>query len=1401
MNTPLLDSEQLDWRLKRFTQIVAVTVLGMGVLVLGGWAFDLDILKYVVPKHGSMKANTALCFVLAGAALWWLIEVELARWRRQAVRACALILILIGTLTLIQYGFGVDFGIDQWLFRESLDAGLTGQPGRMGPNTAVCIVLIGAAFLLLKTEIRSFVRLGQILTLIAMLIALAAVIGYLYGASYLLRVSSATQMAFHTALTFVLLTAGLMTAHPRWSITALLLSRSAGGLLLRRMWPQTIYLLLALGWLRLNGERAGLYETAFGTSLHVLFGILLFSLLIWRAAIKMERLDRERLEAASAERATDARLRVTLHSIGDAVIATDAEGRIGFMNTVAENLTGWTQAAAKGQWLTDVFHIVNEQTRAVVENPVTKVIREGVTVGLANHTTLIAKDGRETPIDDSGAPIRDETGAIIGAVLVFRDITERKQTEAGLAHLAAIVESANEAIISKDLTGRIKSWNKGAENLFGYTAEEIIGQSITVLIPPDRIDEEERVLDSIWRGEKINQYETVRQRKDGSLVEILLTVSPIRDAAGHIIGASKIAYDITGRKQAEERLRSSEERMQLAISVAKAATWEVDLVNDKTYWSDSHFTLLGYEPTPNREATPAMWQNILFPEDLKQVFTEWERAEQAQDQFHSEHRIVRADNGEIIWVNAAGRFFYNQEGRAVRFVGVFYDITERKRREANLAFLNDVSDVFNRLTSADEIMQTVGAKVGEYLNISACLFALIDKPRNEAIVESAWRAAGTREVVGTYQLSEYVTEEFRQIARRGEIIVSHDTQNDARIDAAAHAAYDIGSFVSVPFQQSGKWRYLLTINNSAARAWRADEIELIREITNRLFPRIERARAEAALQKSEAEFRQLANAVPQIVFVADANGKVAYINEQWMEFSGLTLEETATPEIVAEIIHADDRERVFGAWAKAFNTGTGYDVEGRMRNHKTGEYRWFLMRSEPTKDAHGNVVQWFGTSTDITASKIAEAERERLLISEQTLRQQAEEANRLKDEFLATISHELRTPLNHMLGWIVMLRSGRLAPDKAAEAMETIERNVRAQNRLVEDLLDVSRIISGKLRLELQPIIPAQVVEAAAKSARPAAAAKGIELQVAERGLPIGARGESKEKYYDSNSQHSATFLGDPDRLQQIVWNLISNAIKFTPRGGRVQVSTEQLDSHITITVSDTGEGIAPEFLPYVFDRFSQANSSLKRKHGGLGLGLAIVRHLVELHGGEVNVTSPGVGQGTTFTITLPLRNANFGTQISDKPATSGSSLDSDQSAFLRSQSAVLTGLRVLVVDEEADSRSLIAGVLTENQAEARIAGNLTEAMSLLDDWWPDVLIADIRLPNGDGNNLPRTLRRHETALGRWLPAIALTADDSAENRLLAIRAGYQLHLAKPVEFRELFIVIASLTGRLPNHE
>jgi CheY-like chemotaxis protein/nitrogen-specific signal transduction histidine kinase len=387
-------------------------------------------------------------------------------------------------------------------------------------------------------------------------------------------------------------------------------------------------------------------------------------------------------------------------------------------------------------------------------------------------------------------------------------------------------------------------------------------------------------------------------------------------------------------------------------------------------------------------------------------------------------------------------------------------------------------------------------------------------------------------------------------------------------------------------------------------------------------------------------------------------------------------------------------------------------------------------------------------------------------------KKEAEEANRLKDDFLATVSHELRTPLTAMLGWINMLRSGELDAESADHAMKVIERNAEAQAQLIEDLLDVSRIISGKMRLNVQAVDPATFIEAAIESVRPAADAKSVRIQ----------------KMLDTGT---GAISGDAVRLQQVVWNLLSNSVKFTPKGGRVQVRLVRINSHIEITVSDTGQGISPEFLPYVFDRFRQADQTAKRQHGGLGLGLAIVRHLVELHGGEAKVYSPGEGQGTTFTVILPL-------MIIHQPAEDKSRVHpgvNNPGASLKI-SQRLDGMSILVVDDEADTRELLKAVLEQCGAEVMITKSASEALETLERKSPDLLLSDIGMPGEDGYELIRRVRSLPVERGGKIPAIALTAYARVEDRLRALQAGYQMHIPKPVVLAELVALITSLVGR-----
>ena len=401
--------------------------------------------------------------------------------------------------------------------------------------------------------------------------------------------------------------------------------------------------------------------------------------------------------------------------------------------------------------------------------------------------------------------------------------------------------------------------------------------------------------------------------------------------------------------------------------------------------------------------------------------------------------------------------------------------------------------------------------------------------------------------------------------------------------------------------------------------------------------------------------------------------------------------------------------------------------------------------------------------------KTVAAERQRLFDAERAARAEAERVSRIKDEFLATLSHELRTPLNAILGWSHVLLARKGGDDDLKRGLETIARNARAQTQLIEDLLDMSRIVSGKVRLDVQPLDLASVVDAAVDSVRPSAEAKGIRLQ----------------KILDPLA---GPVSGDPNRLQQVVWNLLSNAIKFTPKGGKVEVLLAKVNSHLEVSVRDSGQGINTDFLPYVFDRFRQADASSTRTYSGLGLGLSIVKQLVELHGGSVQAKSEGVNCGATFIVRLPLAPVRFGESREHPTAMRLSGVDWEQ--------IPLDGVTVVVVDDEADAREFIKQVLVQCGAAVTTASSADEGLQLLQAQRPHVVVSDIGMPDKDGYEFMRDLRRIGAAEGGNTPAIALTAFARSEDRTRAMVAGYQIHISKPVEPQELIATVASLAGR-----
>jgi PAS domain S-box-containing protein len=527
------------------------------------------------------------------------------------------------------------------------------------------------------------------------------------------------------------------------------------------------------------------------------------------------------------------------------------------------------------------------------------------------------------------------------------------------------------------------------------------------------------------------------------------------------------------------------------------------------------------------------------------------------------------------------------------------------------------------------------------------------------------------------------------------------------------------------------------------------------------------------VQQSESLLRAVIDGIADAVFVKDRAGRYLLINPAGAQALG---------RAPSEIVGKTDRDLMAAAAADAIA-----EHERTILEHgadETFEYilgdgptaRSFLATGAPHRDAHGRVIGLLAIARDVTDGKRQEREKAALFEQAERARQDAESANRAKDEFLATLSHELRTPLTSIVGWAKMLRSGQLDADSAARAIETIDRNARLQTQLIGDVLDLSRIVSGKLRLDPRPMDLAPVVEAALDTVRPAAEAKGLTLRRAIEPYPC-------------------TVSGDPDRLQQVVWNLLSNAIKFTPRGGTVEVGLSCQGAEAEISVADTGIGIGADLLPHVFERFRQGDASSTRSYGGLGLGLAIVRHVVELHGGRAEAESGGAGRGSTFRARLPLLQPAFGRTEPDIERRARD--DGEPAAPI----PALRGLKVLMVDDEPDAREMVGAILGHAGAQVLLASSAPEAIEMLDRHHPDVLLSDVEMPQESGYGLIRRIRKRPAARGGRIPAAAITAYARLEDRTRALAAGFQMHVAKPLNPVELVTIVASLAGTLQNNE
>ncbi len=932
------------------------------------------------------------------------------------------------------------------------------------------------------------------------------------------------------------------------------------------------------------------------------------------------------------------------------------------------------------------------------------------------------------------------------------------------------------AIFMLDAQGRVVSWSPGAERIKGYRADEIVGRDFSVFFTPEDIEsgEPQRILE-IAAAEGRYEGSGWQTRKDGSRFWASGVVAAIDDR-GRLRGFTIIAHDVTERKIIEERARFFADLNQALLPLAdpeeivataarmlgehlgvdRCAYGEIDA--DEKYlsimseytrgeipsiagrWSIDDFDSDG--PQMMRANRPYVVNDIEAAPPVGRDPSAYKQAEMRalicvplSKKGHYVARVVvgqRAPRHWSLW----------EIELVTKVADRCWEAVERARAVRNM---RESEERLRRISEgAQDMIWEIDLKTMRWWwdERTSSLFGIRPEDLRPGLED--WYDHIHPEDVGR------VKDRFEKFLPSVDRIW-FDEYRFRRVD---------GSYIHI--LDKGQKFY--------------DESGTPILVAGAMSDISTRVQTEEALRASE-ERLDLAQKAGNIgTFDWDIPANKVVCTAQLRDIYGLPPNGSCdTFESWCKLVHSEDRPAFEASIREALGKRlTQGQMEFRIVRADTGDVRWIEARSRIYYDAQGAPLRLIGLDMDITERKRAEAEREELLVREQAAREEAEAASRMKDEFLTTISHELRTPLTSILGWARMLTGGRLNGPQAQHALEVIEQSAQSQTRLVEDVLDTSRIITGRLKLDAQPVAIEHIFRAAVDVIRPSAEAKGISLN------PVV-------------DESGGVLLGDANRLQQAIWNLLSNAVKFTNEGGRVEARLGRAEGQIEIAVTDTGIGIEPGFLPHVFDRFSQADSSSTRTYGGLGIGLAIVRHVVEMHGGSVSASSPGKGQGATFKIRLPLISAARMTQLEvtrvEAPPTPPIEREVSENGLR------LDGVRVLVVEDDPVTLDLLKFIFDESGAEVITAASVDEALDAFERFRPDALVSDIAMPDRDGCDLIREVRSREPQQGGNIPAVAVTAYARSEDRVRALEAGFQMHIAKPIVPEELIAVVASLTG------
>lgn len=1315
----------------RTTSAISIFI---GGLVLLGWYFDLEILKKGFPgSPATMKANTALCFLLSGLSLW--ISQSMTETRRVFYlwlsRFCTVTVAGICLLTIIQYVLGWNFGIDEFLFWDSPIVLTTSHPGRMGFNTALSFILINVAiYLIIQPNKQRSYWVAQIFTIIAALICFQSLMGYAYKEDLLYRIAlHTTSMALHTAVTLMILSMGILWASSKQGLMRVTTNDSYGGLIARRLLLPAIIIPFLLGWLILNGERARMYDTAFGISLFAIVVIIVFTILVWQSALIIDRLSRQRDRAQEASKENEEKLQSFVNSNVIGILFGDINGGIYQANKEFLRIIDYTREdllAGRIDWrhLTPPEYLyLDEQAIAQAKSTV-----DGACVPFQKE--YIRKDSSRVPVLLGFVLMGEEREKSVAFVL---DISEREAALSEIQKSKKKILELNQKLqrrvtelqtlldmipigigIAEDPECQTINMNPAFAKFLRMQTHENGSLTAPVAEKPTqfKVFREGRELSakelpmqySAAHGVEILDCEVDVVHEDGTVINLLEYVTPLFDEDGEIRGCIGAFLDITERKQAENLLRNHQKWLEDTLNLMPIPLVFIEPGTARVIFANQAADkLAGGEFPKNKPAA--------------EYHTIYNCTDAAGNRIPNEQmpgvRVARGESlagFEMDWHTSTGihslLIFADtipvMHGHSATCLLTFQDITELKQIEKdlssgykNLQLLFNTANILLSSQQSVTLIEAVFQELAKQINLDVYFNYVIEG--NSQVMQLVSYTGFSEEIA-----KELATLEFGQ-----------------------------------------------AVCGTVAQEQRVITLDHVRESTD-----------------------------PRTLLLRTLGIRAFY----------------SYPLI----------------------------AQGRLIGTLSFGSRRLSEFSENQKAIMQAVCDQVAIAMD----------RASLIASLQTQTEQLREANRMKDEFLAVLSHELRSPLNAILGWSHLLRTRQFSPDKIGQGLETIERNAKKQNQLIDDLLDISRIIRGKLKFNPQTCDLVPIIISAIETVSLAAQAKEINLHF----YPHFS--DSRESEVDTkmllSSVPAVIVSGDSDRLQQILWNLLTNAIKFTPQGGNVEIRLDQitisnpdlnnsrgveglgsrgaeipsrvlqrqgsnyqqlpLRKYAQIQVIDNGVGISADFLPYVFDRFRQADSSSTRSYGGLGLGLSLVRHLVELHGGTVDVKSSGHNQGSTFTIKLPLLEESTNAQKQK----SLEEVEESASSPLKSSISLpeLTSVRVLVVDDETDSRKFMKTVLEECQAEVIAVASVPEALQMLKRWQPDVLISDIGMPQEDGYSLIRQVRSLPPDQGGNIPAAALTAYAGLEDRLRAIQAGFQLHLPKPIEPAELAIVIASLVKR-----